>query len=119
MPSIFICYRREDADSYAGRLHDRLVREFGPEEVSMDLDTLQPGATFETAIRSAIAHLDVMLVVIGPKWREARGRSGNPRLNDPGDFVRLEIATALQSGVPTIPILVGGAGFDWIHELPE
>ena len=119
MPSIFVCYRREDAAPYAGRLYDRLVRQFGPAEVGMDIDALQPGESFETQVRSAIANLDVMLVVIGLKWRDARGRSGNSRLNDPGDFVRMEIATALESGVPTIPILVGGADYDLIHGLPE
>ena len=54
MPSIFVCYRREDSAPYAGRLHDRLVPAFGRENVFMDIDTLTPGVDFDEEIRRTL-----------------------------------------------------------------
>ena len=42
---IFISYRRDDTAGYAGRIHDRLEREFGADLLFMDVDTIPLGRT--------------------------------------------------------------------------
>ena len=119
MPSIFICYRRQDTSGYAGRLHDALVPAVGRESVFMDIDTLSPGADFPTEIRNTLARTDVVLVLIGPHWTNSRDDAGNRRLDDPGDYVRQEIAASLRGGVRVVPVLVGGAYLPKRETLPE
>ncbi|MGH3012132.1 MAG: toll/interleukin-1 receptor domain-containing protein [Gaiellaceae bacterium] len=115
---IFISYRREDAPAHAGRLYDRLAEEFGDEQVFMDVDALEPGADFVQRIRSAVGSADALLVVIGRGWLEAKTADGERRLDDPQDFVRLEIALALSGDAVVIPVLVGGAVMPAEEDLP-
>lgn len=119
MASLFISYRREDSAAYAGRLHDRLVARFGQERVFMDVDAIGPGQDFEAVIRARMETAQVALVLIGRRWLDARDAAGQRRLDDAGDFVRLEIAAALQRGITTIPVLVGGAAMPSPDELPD
>ncbi len=108
MARIFISYRREDSAPYAGRLHDRLVQEFGRANVFMDIDAIDPGVDFVQAIEAAVSRVDFMLCVIGPNWL-LTDPSGQPRLADPHDFVALEVASALDREIRVVPVLVGGA----------
>jgi hypothetical protein len=119
MPSIFVCYRREDTAPYAGRLHDRLVPVFGREHVFVDIDALAPGVDFEAEIRKTLSQIDVMLVVVGRHWIDLRDEAGGRRIDNPDDYVRREIATALENGVSVIPVLVGGARPPRADTLPE
>jgi hypothetical protein len=91
MPTIFINYRRDDSAGHAGRLHDRFVSVLGGRSVFMDLDDIQPGANFVNAIEEQVGACDVMLVLIGKRWL-ARDAAGRRRIDDPDDFVRIEIA---------------------------
>jgi formylglycine-generating enzyme required for sulfatase activity len=116
---IFICYRREDSQAWAGRLYDTLRGVFGRNQVFRDIDTLEPGADYTDAIERWLAESDVMLVVIGPRWLTAAGRNGERRLDDPADLTRLEAATALRRGLRVVPVLVGGAAMPAENELPE
>ncbi len=118
MARIFISYRREDSAPYAGRLHDRLVQEFGRANVFMDIDTIDPGVDFVQAIEAAVSRVDFMLCVIGPSWllTDANGRL---RLEDPHDFVALEVASALDREIRVVPVLVGGAELPTVEQLPE
>ena len=119
MAGVFVSYRRDDSSGYAGRLYERLVREFGRKRVFMDLDTLEPGVDFVERIDEAVASADVLLAVIGRTWLSAAlGEGGSRRLDDPNDFVRLEIATALRRGIRVIPLLVGGARMPPGRDLP-
>lgn len=72
MPDIFICYRREDSEGYAGRLHDPLLDHFGKRAVFIDVDNLYPGVDFEQVIQSTLLRSTVVLVVIGPRWMDSR-----------------------------------------------
>ncbi len=119
MASIFICYRRHDTSGYAGRLHDGLVPVFGRDNVFMDIDTLQPGVDFTEEIRRTLARTDVVLVLIGQHWLDARDESGERRLDHPDDYVRLEIAAALEGGIRVVPVLVGGARLPRSSHLPD
>jgi TIR domain len=119
VPSIFICYRRDDSAGHTGRLRDALAAEFGPDQIFRDLDTIQPGDDFLQAMSGGIASCQVFLVVIGRNWLTATGADGGRRLDDPSDHVRAEVAEALQRGVRIIPVLVQRASMPSAAELPE
>jgi TIR domain len=116
--AIFISYRRSDAEGEAGRLGDDLAHEFGSDSVFMDVDAIQPGRDFRKAIDESIASCGVLLAVIGVGWLTAKDPSGQLRLQDDGDWVRLETASALKRDIPVIPVLVRGAKMPRPEELP-
>lgn len=118
MLRIFVSYRRDDADLFAGRLCDRLQSEYGRENVFIDVDSIPLGVDFRQKITDAIRSCDCLLAVIGEKWVNI-GAGGLRRLDDPRDYVRLEIATALKAGVPVIPVLVGSTEVPTEAELPD
>ena len=119
MSGVFISYRREDSSGYAGRLFDILSTRFGRENTYMDLDSIMGGDNFETVIEEKISQCDVLLAVIGERWLTSTGENGSRRLDMTGDFVRLEIAKALERGVRVIPVLVGGATMPHQDDLPN
>src|ERR1700736_6285006 len=98
MARVFISYRREESSGYAGRLFDHLQEHFGEEQVFMDVDRIQPGEDFKEAIEKTVASSDALLAVIGKKWLTIKNKKGQRRLEDPEDYVRLEIAKALELG---------------------
>jgi hypothetical protein len=117
--AIFISYRRQDAPGYAGRLYDALAARFGDERVFMDIGGIEPGADFAQQIDEAVGSCDVLLAVIGPEWATVTDARGRRRLDDPDDFVALEISTALpRPEVKVIPVLVDGARMPMQTELP-
>jgi hypothetical protein len=109
MTTVFISYRRDDAAAYAGRLYDGLRKRYGEDHVFMDVDRIQPGENFAAVIERSVRGADVVLTVIGPRWLAISNDAGQQRLDDPEDFVRLEVKAALDSGRRVIPVLVGGA----------
>ena len=109
MNSIFVSCRRDDTEGQAGRLYDDLVAEFGPDSVFMDVTAMQPGRDFRKAIDQSLSSSGVFLSVICKGSLSAKDTSGNRRLDDPADFVRVETATALKCDIPLIPLLVQGA----------
>jgi hypothetical protein len=117
-PTVFISYRREDAAAHAGRIADQLLSRFGPGSVFMDVDSIGAGSDFVAEIDRAVSQADAVLVVIGPGWLSSSDPSGGSRLQDPADFVRLEIETALGSEALVIPVLVGGASMPSKDRLP-
>lgn len=119
MSRIFISYRREDSAGWTGRLADRLKERFGPESIFMDIDTVEPGVDFTEALRKAVGSCDVLLAVIGPRWTTVTDKTGAPRLRDPSDWIRVEIAAALTREIRVIPVLVGGATMPGADVLPD
>ncbi len=119
MTRIFISYRREDSAGYAGRIYDRLVQHFGPEQIFMDVDNIRPGMDFVEAIEGAVGSCDVLIALIGKQWASITDERGDKRLNNPNDFVRLEVKTALDRDILVIPTLVHGAGMPRHQELPS
>jgi TIR domain len=113
---ILINYRRRDGQAYAAQLHDWISDRYGADQVFADVDT-KPGVDFVGAIERAVQSTDVMLVVIGRGWLV--DEEGRRRLDDPDDFVRIEIEAALVSNIRIIPVLVGGASLPTKDDLPS
>jgi hypothetical protein len=116
---IFINYRRGDDPGFAQALFGRLELAFPHEQLFMDVDNIAPGLDFVRVLDERVAECDVLLAVIGKGWIEARDAAGTRRLDDPGDFVRIEIASALSQGKRVIPVLVGDAQMPRREDLPE
>lgn len=119
MPSVFITYRRADTAGHAGRLADRLKSEFGASNVFMDVDAIVFGQDFTKRIEEGVGSCDVLLVLIGDQWLTVKDDAGRRRLDDPEDFIRLEVETGLERDVWVIPVLVEGARLPEAKELPE
>ena len=116
--TIFISYRRDDSEGEAGRLSDDLAESFKQDSVFMDVDAIQPGRDFRKAIDESIHKCSVLLAIVGREWLESKDASGQRRLDDENDFVRLEIASALQRDIPVVPVLVRSAKMPRAEQLP-
>jgi len=117
--SIFISYRRGDGGASAGRLYDHLERHFGGDRLFFDVDTIRPGLDFVQVLEDKVDECDVLLAIVGRSWVETRDSEGRRRLDNPEDFVRVEIVRALSAGKRVIPILVEGAEMPQSTSLPE
>jgi hypothetical protein len=119
MSDIFISYRRGVASPYARGIYERLEEQFGSDRVFMDIDTMEPGVDFVEYIQRAVTSCRVLLVVITPDWVSVVDDTGKRRLDDPDDFVRVEVNAALaREDVRVIPVLVGDAPPPKRAELP-
>ena len=117
MPRVFVCYRREDSAASAGRVFDRLIARFGRGNVFMDVDTIRPGQDFAARIEGFVAGCDSLVAIVGRDWLRSDG-AGTRRIDDPEDYVRLEIHAALTRDTQVIPVLVAGAPMPTAEELP-
>ena len=117
MPGLFVSYRRDDSQGFAGRLADDLEAAFGPERVFRDVE-IPIGSDFASVLRAAVADSDALIVVIGRHWVGHRGADRPPRLFDADDWVRAEIEAALECGTWIVPVLVGGAAMPSADALP-
>lgn len=116
--SIFISYRHDDTRDVAGRLYDRLKDTFG-DQVLRDVNTIPGGADFPTWIEEKVSSAEVVLVLIGERWATIEDEHRRRRIDDPEDWVRLEIATALAQHTLVIPVLIEGASMPRDADLPE
>jgi formylglycine-generating enzyme required for sulfatase activity len=123
MPRIFISYRRTESANFSLHLYEELVKVYGADSVFIDLDSVPPGVDFPDYLDWRIGVADVVLVVIGPDWLNCRfqygPQAGRRRIDDPGDFVHLEISRALERQIPVVPLLIGGAAMPAAAELPD
>jgi hypothetical protein len=116
---IFINYRRGDEPGFTQALLGRLEQAFPAERLFIDVDNIPPGEDFVRMLESQVAQCDAMLTVIGNNWLDAADERGGRRLDDPNDFVRIEIESALKLGKRVIPVLVHQARMPHPDELPE
>ena len=116
---IFISYRHSDCQAQANGLYDGLGHRLRNATLFMDIDSIPPGVDFEQHIRDEIRRSDVILVMIGDNWLDGRPGTNRRRIDEPNDFVRLEIENALAlPNVRIIPILVERAQMPPAEELP-
>lgn len=119
MTKIFISYRREDSADVAGRIFDHLERRFGRDRLFLDVDAIPYGDDFRRRIDEALNHTGVLLAIIGDRWLGPADQAGaSRRLDDPDDYVSIEISSALKRGIPVVPVLVGEAQMPGVAELP-
>jgi TIR domain len=116
---IFISYRRQDSGDVTGRIYDRLVQRFGRQAIFKDVDSIPLGVDFRKSLDDAVGRCNLLLAIIGRQWLSSQNENGARRLDDPRDFVRIEIEAALQREIPVIPLLVQGAGVPGENDLPQ
>lgn len=117
---VFISYRRDDTAGWAGRLFSDLKMRLGQDaRVFMDVDGIPPGEDFARYIDEAVGKCDAVVALIGRHWSDATNAAGHRRLEEPDDFVRLEISAALQRGIRVVPLLVDGASLPASADLPN
>jgi hypothetical protein len=107
------------AREITGRLFDRLQEIFPREQRFIDVDSILPGLDFVQVLQEQVAKCDILLAVIGKNWITARDEAGDLRLHSPKDFVRIEIASALEQNKRVIPVLVGDARMPREEDLPD
>ena len=114
---MFVSYRREDTISEANQIHWLLRSRFGPNSVFLDMESIPFGIDFREKLSQAIDACDVVLALIGVDWLRP-DQHGARRLDNPDDYVRMELALALQRGKPIIPVLVNLATMPRPDDLP-
>ncbi|HEY7020692.1 MAG TPA: SUMF1/EgtB/PvdO family nonheme iron enzyme [Ktedonobacterales bacterium] len=118
MGKIFISYRRDDSAADSGRIDDRLAPKYGRANVFKDVDNIPLGVDFRRALNDEVAKCDVMLVIIGRQWVTMSDEHRQQRLDNPSDFVRIEVEAALARNIPVIPVLVQNAAMPQERDLP-
>lgn len=116
---VFISYRREDSAGFAGRIYDRLTRRLDAKSVFLDVDNIQPGLDFVEVLSEKLGVCDALIAIIGKNWNSIADQDGRRRLDNPDDFVRIEIEAALKRGIRVIPVLVDGATMPRREDLPD
>jgi TIR domain len=119
MARIFISYRRDDAGYVASMVRQRLEADFGAGAVFMDIDNIPLGVDFRDHLSDAVANCDILVALIGETWAGPQAGSPQRRIEDPQDFVRIEIEAALKRGIPVVPVLIDKAQLPAAHTLPE
>ena len=119
MGKVFISYRREETAGEARALYNDLVARIGKGSVFMDVDNIALGRDFRQVLQESLASCELMLVLIGREWVDLKNQSGCRRLEDRGDFIRLEIGAALKRNIPVTPVLLQGAHIPTSEQLPE
>ena len=120
MPRIFISYRRADTQPIVGRIYEHLARAFGAENVFMDVQDIPAGEHFKTYLEQQVAACDILLVILGPQWLTITDPEGHRRLDDPDDFVRIEVESGLKrADVRVVPVLIHETAMPAAEGLPE
>lgn len=119
MHSVFINYRVGETAAFARLLDRHCAAVFGRDEVFFASEAIIPGTPFDQAIEDALQICEVLVAVIGPHWVDATDARGSRRLDHPDDWVRREIATALERGIPVIPLLIDNAALPGAGDLSD
>ena len=116
---VYISYRREDSAGFARLIYDRLTRRLERNYVFFDFASIQPGQDFVEVLTNRVRACDALVAIIGKNWISSVDANKRRRLDDPHDFVRIEIEAALKSDIRVIPVLVDGATMPRTDDLPE
>jgi len=118
MAQISLSYRRSDSAYVAASLSDKLQQHFGRDSVFFDVDTIPLGVDFREYIGNAVGQCDVLLAIIGDQWVRSVDEQGKRRIDNPSDYVRIEIESALKRNIPIIPVLVDEVEMPSADDLP-
>jgi hypothetical protein len=117
--SIFISYRREDAEIEANLIYNKLEIAFPNNRVFIDQKNISPGTVFPEEIEKTISSADAFLPVIGPYWLKGKMDKDERAIDRESDWPRQEAELAIEKGVPIIPVLVGSTKWPEASELPQ
>ena len=118
-PRIYLSHRRSDSAAEAAAVVAALRHRHGRRAVVVGPPAVRFGASLREEVGRAVGRCDAVCIVIGPDWTTSRDGSGRRRLMNVRDPVRVEVETALHSGLATVPVLVGGAEVPHVDGLPE
>lgn len=118
-PKMFISYRRDDTGGDAGWLNDTLNQLLGSGSTFFDLSSIVPGRDFEVELKRALSQTTFLLALIGPDWETIEDSVHKPRLYDEDDYVRMELLTAIENGVPIVPVLLNRDSVPNATDLPD
>ncbi|MBV1850045.1 toll/interleukin-1 receptor domain-containing protein [Catellatospora tritici] len=118
---VFVNYRTGDATYAAVLIDEKLCEQFGKDNVFRDNRSIGLGVDFRPKLWGSLAHSDVLVVVIGPRWLTygADETGAGRRLDDLDDFVRCEIALGLRIGIRVVPVLIGDTPAPRAAQLPD
>jgi TIR domain len=117
---IFISYRRDDSRYQARMIYEAFLRRMPRENVFMDIDTIPLGVNFVKVLEGWVEQCEVLLVLMGEDWANSTDpKTGKRRLDNPKDFVRVEIRGALTRDIPVVPVMLDGAEIPDEHQLPD
>src|SRR5262244_1655412 len=115
---VFINYRGADSETAAVLVDRELVARLGSDRVFLDSRSIPAGVDSVEELLGWLRACSVLVVVIGPRWLTLADKSGRRRIDDPGDWIRREIAEALASGLWVVPVLTGDAALPAEEDLP-
>jgi len=121
--AVFISYRR-DMDAVRAVILDREISgAFNypgrtPNVIVYRDTSERRGVGWPREVRDKCNAANMVLVVIGPNWLEARDRHALRRIDQPDDWVRQEIELALAGNKILIPVVFGQSGMPARNELP-
>lgn len=118
MAKLFISYRRDDTQDFTRSVYERLATRFGAANIFMDVDSVPLGSDFRQILRDAVAESSLALVMIGRFWLSVKDDQGRRRLDNPNDFVRIEVEAALARDIPVVPVLAHGVAIPREGDLP-
>ena len=116
---VFINYRVGDGAMVAGHLRESLIDALGTDAVLFYSAPRAREAFFDREILDAVDACDVMVAVIGPHWLASTRADGTRALAHEDDWVRRELALALQHRIPVVPLLVERATMPDSASLPS
>src|SRR5262245_47295605 len=103
---VFISYRRDDSRYQARMIHAAFCKAIPRDHIFIDVDSIQPGANFRKILKDRVNQCEVLLALIGPGWIDASDpQTKQRRVDNPSDFVRIEISEALARDIPVVPVL--------------
>jgi|GEM_PF-2681570 len=117
MAKIFVSYRIDDTRAIAGRIVAQLQQSFGEDAVIFDAEDVPLGINIRKHLASVVGQCGVLLALVGKSWLAAADE-GQTSLQDPSDFQRVAIESALSAGVPVVPVFVDKAPRPRERELP-
>lgn len=115
---LFISYRHKDDAWAVGHLRERLLGEFGREQVFFDTETLQAGDAWQQRIDAEIAASSAVVMVFGKDWY-GRLADDTRRIDQPDDPVRRELLQARQAGVAIVPVVIDETAAPGEADLPD
>ncbi|MEO1609781.1 MAG: SUMF1/EgtB/PvdO family nonheme iron enzyme [Pseudomonadota bacterium] len=117
---VFISYRRDDSKYQARMIYQSFASVLPSQQLFMDVNSIRPGEDFVEILQGWVDSCDILLALIGPSWMNITDpRTGRRRLDNPYDFVRIEIGEALRRGIPVVPVLLDGTAMPGSDELPD